>query len=338
MKRRAFASGVAAVAVDVATPGPRTSRRIGMSDVNRLNERFADIVISDHRHGGRLGIEEEAVALAGEALELQNAGGATQRVRNSLYASAASFRSSAMWAAIDGRRYEAAKAHMREAQALAELSGDQTIKFRIWSHAGTMYRHLGRPTDALAANDVARNLSLTRRDPLFASLGHARQAATLGSIGDAPATRHALGCAQDAFERADPGLARPVWMTGARDGAELETLALAAHLRLGDFARAEAHAHRGLALLRPRMRRDRALNTARLAHAQLAQGEPEAATATATSVLADAARHPRVSRVLHGFDVALRTTAPGSASVRTWEEHTSTRSGAREHQTGQQPR
>jgi hypothetical protein len=46
-----------------------------------------------------------------------------------------------MWAAIDGRRFEAAKAHMREAQALAEMSGEHAIKFRIWSHAGTLYRH-----------------------------------------------------------------------------------------------------------------------------------------------------------------------------------------------------
>jgi hypothetical protein len=69
---------------------------------------------------------------------------------------------------------------MREAQELAEMSGDQAIKFRIWSHAGTMYRHPGRTADALAANDVARNMHITRRDPMFASLGLARQAAILG--------------------------------------------------------------------------------------------------------------------------------------------------------------
>ncbi|GAA0475696.1 hypothetical protein GCM10010361_45150 [Streptomyces olivaceiscleroticus] len=74
-----------------------------------------------------------------------NSGSATQRVRSNLYATAASFRSSAMWAAIDGRRYHEAIGHMREAQTLAELSGDQAIKFRIWSHAGSLYRHMGPP-------------------------------------------------------------------------------------------------------------------------------------------------------------------------------------------------
>lgn len=170
MKRRTLVGGIAAAtAAAAAAPGTASQRRIGMSDVDRLQKRFAEIIASDHRHGGQLGIEQRAAALADEALNLQNAGSASQRVRSSLYASAAAFRSSAMWAAIDGRRYDIAKAHMREAQALAEMSGDQAIKFRIWSHAGTMYRHMGRPADAFAANDVARNLHLTRRDPLFAS-------------------------------------------------------------------------------------------------------------------------------------------------------------------------
>ncbi len=325
MKRRTLVGSIAAAAAAAAAPGTASPRRIGMSDVNRLNKRFAEIIASDHRHGGQLGIEQRAAALADEALNLQNAGSATQRVRSNLYASAAAFRSSAMWAAIDGRRYDVAKAHMREAQALAEMSGDQAIKFRIWSHAGTMYRHMGRPADALAANDVARNLHITRRDPLFACLGHARQAATLGLTGDTAAVRHALGCAQDALERADPDLARPVWMAAVRDGAELETLALSAHLRLGNFEQAESHAHRSLTLLRPQMQRDRAINTARLAHAQLGQGDAEAATATAMRIPTSAAtQHARVTRMLQEFGAALRATAPGSSTVRTWTEHTAT--------------
>ncbi|MGW6347335.1 hypothetical protein [Streptomyces sp. NPDC055080] len=296
-----------------------------MGDVDRLQKRFTEIIASDQRHGGRLGLEQRAAALADDALNLQNAGTATQRVRNSLYASAAAFRSSAMWAAIDSRRYDVAEAHMREAQALAEMSSDQAIKFRIWSHAGTLYRHMGRPADALAANDVARNLHLTRRDPLFACLGHARQAASLGLTNDNAAVRHALGCAQDALERADPDLVRPVWMTAVRNGAELETLALAAHLRLGNFAQAEAHAHRSLALLHPQMRRDRAINTARLAAAQLGQGDIEPAIATAMRVPSDiAAQHARVTRMLRGFGTGLRATAPRSAAVRTWAEHAAT--------------
>jgi hypothetical protein len=214
---------------------------------------------------------------------------------------------------------------MREAQALAEMSGDQAIKFRIWSHAGTMYRHMGRPADAFAANDVARNLHLTRRDPLFASLGLARQGAIHGAAQDRTSTRRAFEQAQDAMLRADPADYRPVWMLAFYDQAELDSLALSAHLALGDYSTAEYHAHRCLSVLRPHMVRSRAITTTRLAHAQLAQGAPEAATATAMKVPAEAAtQHARVTRMLQEFGAALRATAPGSSSVQTWTEHAAT--------------
>ncbi|WP_223775175.1 XRE family transcriptional regulator [Streptomyces sp. 135] len=325
MKRRTLVGSIAAAAAAAAAPGTASPRRIGMSDVNRLNKRFAEIIASDHRHGGQLGIEQRAAALADEALNLQNAGSATQRVRSNLYASAAAFRSSAMWAAMDGRRYDVAKAHMREAQALAEMSGDQAIKFRIWSHAGTMYRHMGRPADALAANDVARNLHLIRRDPLFASLGLARQGAIQGTAQDRTSTRRAFEQAQDAMLRADSADFRPVWMLAFYDQAELDSLALSANLALGDYSTAEYHAHRCLSALRPHMIRSRAIATTRLAHAQLAQGAPDAATATAMKVPAEAAtQHARVTRMLQEFGAALRATAPGSSTVQTWTEHTAT--------------
>ncbi|MFC9029183.1 XRE family transcriptional regulator [Streptomyces arboris] len=325
MKRRTLVGGIAAAAAAAAAPETASPRRIGMSDVNRLNKRFAEIIASDHRHGGQPGIEERAAALADEALNLQNAGSATQRVRSSLYASGAAFRSSAMWAAIDGRRYDVAKAHMREAQALAEMSGDQAIKFRIWSHAGTMYRHMGRPADACAANDVARNLHLTRRDPLFASLGLARQGAIHGTAQNRTDTRRAFEQAQDAMLRADPADHRPVWLLAFYDQAELDSLALSAYLALGDYPTAEYHAHRCLASLRPHMVRSRAITTTRLAHALLAQGAAEAATATAMKVPTEAAtRHARVSRMLQEFGAALRATAPRSTTVQTWTEHTTT--------------
>lgn len=324
MNRRNLVVGIAAAAA-AAAPGTGSTRRIGMSDVDRLQKRFDEIIASDHRHGGQLGIEHRAAALADEALNLQNAGSATQRVRSNLYASAAAFRSSAMWAAIDGRRYDVAKSHMREAQALAEVSGDQAIKFRIWSHAGTMYRHMGRPADALAANDVARNLYLTRRDPLFASLGLARQGAILGAGQDRTSARRSFEQAQDALVRSDPAAHRPVWMLAFYDQAELDSLALSAYLALGDHPTAEYHAHRCLSALRPHMVRSRAIATTRLAHAQLAQGAADAATATAMNVPADAAtRHARVARMLEEFGAALRATAPGSVSVRTWTEHAAT--------------
>lgn len=315
MHRRTLVAGTLSAAVAAAAPGNSSTRRIGMSDVQGLQDKFSAVIASDHKRGGQPDIEQRAARMANEALNLQNSGSATQRVRSNLYAAAASFRSSAMWAAIDGRRFQDAIAHMREAQTLAELSGDQAIKFRIWSHAGSLYRHLGRPADARAANDVARSLHINRRDPMFASLGIARQMAIQGVAHERGNLRRTFDQAQEALARASDDR-RPVWLTAFYDEAELHSLALSAYLAAGDWATAEFHAHRCLAALRPHMRRSRAIATSRLAHAQLAQGDVEAATHTAMGVPAEAAtQHARVSRMLQEFSAALRATAPGSTST-----------------------
>lgn len=325
VERRRFLAAGSALAAVTATPAAGSGRRIGTSDVVRLQRRFTEIIASDHRHGGRLGIEQKAAALADEALALQNSGSASQRVRARVYACAAAFRSSAMWASIDGRRYDDAMVHMREAQALAELAADPAIKFRIWSHAGTLYRHMGRPGEAMAANDVARGLCITRRDPLFASLGLARQAAIHGVAGNLTAARRGFSQAQDAMDRADPGADRPVWMTSFYDQAELDSLALTGYLALGDHETAEAHAHRCLAALRPHMQRSRAIATTRLACAQLGQGDVGPAVATAMAVPADAAvHHPRVARMLRCFHIKVHAMAPNSPTTRMWNEYAHT--------------
>ncbi|MFF4647023.1 helix-turn-helix domain-containing protein [Streptomyces sp. NPDC001389] len=322
VKRRQFITAGTALALASAGPVLAAPRRIGTSEIERLQRRFADIVASDHRYGGQLGIEQKAAALSEEALALQSTGAASQRIRSQVYASAAAFRSSAMWAAIDGRRSKDAIGHMQVAQQLAEMSGDPFIKFRIWSHAGTLYRHMGRAGDAAAANDVARGLSITRTDPMFASLGLARHAAIHGAAGDHQASRRAFDQAQDAMLRADGGAQRPMWMNAFYDQAELDSLALSAYLALGDFARAEFHGHRCLAGLRPHMQRSKAIATARVARAQLEQGDVEPAVASAMSVPTDqAVRHPRVVGMLRTFSGRLNVMAQNTAIAQTWNQY-----------------
>lgn len=320
VNRRSFLTATAASA---ALPLPTTAapHRIGASDIARLQHKFAAVVAGDHQHGGMRGIETRALELAAEAVDLQDRGSAGQRVRSQLYAVAAAFTSSAMWAAIDGRRFDAAQRHHDRASRLARMSGDQAIQFRIWSHAGTLYRHLGRPSDALAANDVARNLSIARRDPLFGSLGHARHAAIHGTTGDRTAVRRSLGHAQEALDRAADDVPRPVWIEAFYGPSELDSLALAAHLALGNWSAAEAHAHRSLAALRPHMHRSRAIATARLARAQLGQGDLEPAVSTAMSIPREAIRHPRISGMLSVFGTRLRECAPRSPHTHTWTQY-----------------
>ncbi|MER7990151.1 XRE family transcriptional regulator [Streptomyces noursei] len=314
-------AGTALAAASASVAPVRAASRVGTSDIERLQEKFAGIISKDHRYGGRASIESHAAALAGEALALQQSGTASQRVRAALYGCAASFTSSAMWAAIDGRRFDAAQGYFHRAVSLAAMAGDCAVQFRIWSHAGTLYRHLGRPADALSANEVARTLPIARRDAMFASLGHARQAAIHAVVEERHGVERALGHAADAHERAAPDV-RPVWMAAVCDRAEIEELAVSAHLSLGNYAQAEAHAHRSLALFRPHMHRDRVLVTARLAHAQLGQGELEPALATAMSIPGDTAtRHPRVIDLQKRFGARLRAVAPSSAYARAWDQY-----------------
>ncbi|WP_328547134.1 hypothetical protein [Streptomyces platensis] len=320
VNRRSFLTATAASAA-LPLPTPAAPHRIGASDIARLQHKFAAVVAGDHQHGGMRGIETRALELAAEAVDLQDRGSAGQRVRSQLYAVAAAFTSSAMWAAIDGRRFDAAQRHHDRASRLARMSGDQAIQFRIWSHAGTLYRHLGRPSDALAANDVARNLSIARRDPLFGSLGHARHAAIHGTTGDRTAVRRSLGHAQEALDRAADDVPRPVWIEAFYGPSELDSLALAAYLALGNWSAAEAHAHRSLAALRPHMHRSRAIATARLARAQLGQGDLEPAVSTAMSIPHEAIRHPRISGMLGVFGTRLRECAPRSPHTRTWTQY-----------------
>ncbi|MFH8573051.1 XRE family transcriptional regulator [Streptomyces sp. NPDC017993] len=302
-------------------PTAAASGRLGHSDVERLYTHFAEIVATDHRQGGIRSTEEHAVDLAEHALRLQQNTTASQAVRNAFYGCAAAFTSSAMWAATDGKRYTAAQAHLQRAASLAAMSGDQHIQFRIWSHAGSLYRHMGRPADALAANDVARNLAITRRDPMFASLGHARHAAILGLTDNPTATDRCLGYARDALDRANPTTRRPVWIKAFYGPAEIDSLATAAHLALGRYELAEAGAHRSLAHLQPHLRRTRAILSSRLARAQLGQGDLEPAVASAMSIPAADAAHPRVVAMLAAFTTTLNTTAPRSGVARTWRTY-----------------
>ena len=326
VRRRDFVSAATAVPLAVTLP---SSRRVGLGDVRRLESRFAEIIASDHRHGGTRSIEALSLQMAREALELQQRGSASQRVRSFIYGAAAAFTSSAMWAAIDGRRFEDAQRHLDQAVRLATLSGDSPISFRIWSHAGSMYRHMGRFSDALAANDVARSLSVARRDSMFASLGHARHAAILGLSGDRNAVKRAIGRAQDALERADGDDQRPVWLTAFYDQAELESLSLTANLALGDHERAESHAYRCLALLHPDHARSRAIATARLARAQLGQGELDLAVSTAVAIDAAHTVHPRVAGMLSSFGQRLGEVAPASQAAAAWAQYATFTEGPR---------
>ncbi|WP_246041266.1 Tat pathway signal protein [Streptomyces cadmiisoli] len=285
-----------------------------------MNAKLAAVVSMDNKYGGTLELQEHAAALADEAVHLQNTHTASSRIRSELYGVAAAFTASAMWAAIDGQRLTQAEPYLNKAVTLAGLAKNRFVLYRVWGHAAIMYRHLGLPTDAIAAGEAARATPITRCDPLYASLAMARLATFHADQGDERGALRSIGLAQTSFDSADSAKHRPPWM-GFYDQAELDSLATFAFLRLGKWDEAERHAHRCLAGLRPDLERNHALTYANLALAQLGQGDIEPAVASARIVPAAMARHGRVSMLLNDFTNRLTALAPRSSDTTAWLEH-----------------
>ncbi|MFD4397828.1 hypothetical protein [Kitasatospora sp. NPDC058478] len=319
VQRRTFLSTAPLAAVAAVKGTGSTRYRVGAADVDQLNLELARLIASDNRAGGTVETEQRASRLARQTLDLQKRGSVSQRTRSRLYTTAALFASSAMWAAIDGRRLESAEGHLNQAVTLAGLSNDPSTQLRCWGFAGVLYSHMGRTADSMAAREVARSTSIVRRDPFYASLTHARMAIQHARSSDATAMRRCLGYARDAFGRIDVTRSRPAW-TAFFDEAELELLSATAAFEAGLWADAEAHAHRNLSLLRPSMQRNHSLTLAYLANAQLRQDEIEAAVATAKMVPASASRG-RTGHMLGRFTATLAKVAPGSPHAQDWNDH-----------------
>ncbi|MGW2601228.1 Tat pathway signal protein [Streptomyces klenkii] len=323
MKRRVFlvaAPMAAAATAGMSPPRPQGGPyRIGAADVERLEQLHDQTIDADDQAGGTEALERRSSALAAEALAMQQYGSASGRVRSRLYALAASLTDSAMWAAIDGRRTNAAQAHLHHAVTLASLSGDQAVQIRVWGHAAALYRQMGRYTDSTAAAEAARAVPLCRSDPFYASMTRARLSLHQAHTGSRTDVLRSLEQARKDLSRIDHGEPRPRW-TQFYDGAEIELLALQAHTEMGRWQEAEARAHHALALLRPSMVRNRALTTAYLAGSQLQQGEVELAVATAKSVPVAAAQG-RIAHLLGTFTTRLIATAPSSSHTQEWTAH-----------------
>lgn len=313
VERRAFFSAAAGVAALPLASGPT---RLSISDLARLHVELDGLVADDDRHGGA-SVENRARSLAEETLNLQKEAIASDRVRSGLYQLAATFTSTAMWAAVDNRRPDRAQADLQRAITLAGLSGDSSIQYRIWSHASILALHRNDWPEAKAAAQAARTAAISRRNPLYASLAHARSAGIHATTGARTAALRSLHFAHDTLDRADHRADRPAWMR-FYDTAELAGLSAITHYRLGNAVEAEAQVHLALTRMRPDLTRNRVYYTAYLALAQLEQGDVDQACHTAATVLPQAVGRAR--KVLDEFTETLTATAPDAAVTRDWQD------------------
>ncbi|MGW1798632.1 XRE family transcriptional regulator [Streptomyces sp. NPDC001984] len=330
VRRRTFAGSALGLAAAAAMPPApaHSSLRVGMNDADRLEHAFQQLIASDNEHGAALDIQTRALAFAHHAMELQQVGSASQRVRARLYYLAAAFTGTALWAAIDTSQTDRAQRHLDRAMTLASLSGSEEIRLRLLGHATLLANQQDNPHDAVAAAQAARASSMCRRDPLFRSLASARLAGVLAAQKDHRGVERALDSARDALAKADPHTQRPAWV-GFYDRAELEGLSAIACTKLGQHEQAEAHFHRTLAQLRPEYRRNRTYYRTQLALSQIRQRDVEHAYATASSVLprdGDDSLTGRSGRLLDEFTQALAAIAPGSRYAADWaDQHANAR-------------
>ncbi|WP_435191252.1 XRE family transcriptional regulator [Streptomyces sp. bgisy126] len=294
---------------------------VGSHDVLRLRQQLDTVNALDDQRGGHDRLEKAALAGAAEAVALQERA-ATQRTRKKLFALAADYTATAAWSCVDARELPRARTHLDRALYLAGLAQDPASTLRVWNSMSMLAYQQGNHAEALAAGQAARTAPITRRDPLFASLAHARTAIAHAHLGENRGALRTLDLAAASLAKADPGLPRPSWIA-FHGPAELFALTAVVRDRIGDAAGAEAASFRALAVLPAAFRRNWALATVRLALAQLHQGDIEQATATTEHVFTEMRGTPlpgRIRALLGDFHRDLITLAPTTTTVLDWTD------------------
>ncbi|MFG3532843.1 XRE family transcriptional regulator [Streptomyces sp. NPDC047917] len=294
---------------------------VGSGDVLRLRQQLDTLMALDNSRGGHDTLERAALAGAQEAVALQEKP-ATQRTRQRLFSLAADYTATAAWSCVDARESGRAQPLHERALQLAGLAQDPVATVRVWNSVAILAHQRGAHAESLAAGQAARATAVTRRDPLFASLAHARTAIAHAHLGDHRPALRSLEHAERALAKADLARPRPTWIA-FYGRAELHAITSIVHDRLGNFPAAEAASHHALTALPQVFARNRAFATARLALAQLHQGDLDQAAATTIGIfplLGDATLPGRLRTLLGDFYRDLITTAPNAPVTREWAD------------------
>lgn len=318
--RRRFCTAASGTAVGVAAPFLAARPAVGATDVLRARKGLDTLTALDQTRGGHAALESAALAGAQETLSLQKRA-ATQRIRQRLLTVAADYTAAAAWSCVDARQLDRAQDHLNEALRLAGMAQDATAQMRVWNSTAMLATQRREYGEAAAAAQAAQATSITRRDPMFGSLAHARAAVAHAFRGDWQAALRSLGYAEEALAKATHQ-PRPGWVA-FYGPAELQALAAIVHDQIGAPAEAEAASFRALAALPTQYRRNRAMATTHLALAQLHQGEVDqgcATTADAFDLMSGTPLPGRLRVALGDFHRDLLTIAPTATATREWEE------------------
>lgn len=321
VQRRNFlaaATGTTAAVVPLVAARPHS---VGTTDVVRLRDGLDVLTALDASRGGHEVLEQAALAGATEALGLQKRA-ASQRIRQRLFSMAANYAASAAWSAVDARQSERALGHLNRALYLAGMAKDPMVELRVWNSHAMLARQQHRHAEAVDAGHAALATAATRRDPLCASLAHARTAIGHSNAGDRRGALRSLEYAEEALAKASMEEPRPSWLE-FYGTAELLAITAIVRDRIGDASEAEAASHRALSAIPQRYRRNRAMATLQLALAQLHQHDVDQACGTAERVfvlMRGNALPGRMRSRLGDFYRDLTTLAPDSSTAREWKD------------------
>ncbi|MEV5596265.1 XRE family transcriptional regulator [Streptomyces sp. NPDC052496] len=321
VRRRNFITATTATAAAAVPLVAARPYAVGTADVIRLRGGLDALTALDATRGGHESLERAALAGASDALGLQKRA-ASQRIRQRLFSLAANYTASAAWSAVDAHQSDRAQGHLNRALYLAGMGKDSVAELRVWNSHAMLACHRGDFSQSVDAGRAAQGTAVARRDPLYASLAHARTAIGYSSLGDRQAALRSLGRAEEALVKAAPDESRPSWV--AFYGAA-ELLAITAIVRddIGDAAGAEAASHRALVAIPQQFRRNRALATLQLALTQLHQRDIDQACATAEKVFALMEGVPlpgRMRSFLGDFYRDLISAAPDTDIAREWKD------------------
>lgn len=279
VRRRTFLNAASGSAMALGTSGISDQGRLGIGDVRRFHGDYVAVLRADDAGRGSTKVEDLAVELASRIQSALALSTVSTRVRDMLHRLAAEAICLAAFASLDASAPQRARAHLDRALAFAGLSRDSETMYHVWNHMFLASSQSENHAEAVAGAEVMKRSSIARRDPLYASLGHLRNANGLARVrGRRSDALRALNDAERAFSRtADQQ--RPEWVR-FYDGSEADALSSFVWSALGDHARAEYCLHRTLAAIPDNMIRNRALYTAHLSLAQARQGDLELASTT----------------------------------------------------------
>ncbi|MGW0562918.1 hypothetical protein ACWDZ4_20420 [Streptomyces sp. NPDC003016] len=252
----------------------------GAAEVRAVRDMVKMFTEMDERHGGQHGRSTVVQYLTDDVHLLCNSRFRTEALQQEMFSAAASLAYLAGWKAYDAGEHGLAQRYYLQAFSLARSSGslaNQAYVLRILAHHGM---DNGRPEHVLGLADTA--LSMSRgTDPATESLFVICRARALAESGKNAVALREADRARDLARQGQIGEMTGWAALWGAPAATVDSHTAKIHARIGDHVAAEQHhAHARKRYSSTTHQRIAALSAAAEGHAQLQQGQIEAACAT----------------------------------------------------------